>query len=319
MDAMKRYVGILVGVVLLTFAGLVLAGVGPLVVVRGWLTGEAFFAGRPASDWRRALCGDPGRRADAIAGLESGGQEAAAVLAAILSDRRRSNAEARWSSAELLGKVGTASPGAEAALVAALQDPDPYVRGVAAAAVPKAGVSSLVAVPALTEFLRRERDPVSLRALSEYRAAAQPALPLFLDILGDPSLGEESRWNAARTIGKLGPAGVSAVPALVACLKDDAATVREHAAEALGDIGPPASEGVAGLVAVLNDPAPRVRRDAVRSLGQIGEPARIAVPQIKPLLDDKEAIVKAAARTALSVLAPDELPAKPAASKGDKS
>jgi HEAT repeat protein len=316
---MKRYVGILVCVVLLTLAGLILAGAGPLVVVRGWLTGEDFFAGRPTSDWRCALCGDPGRRAEAIASLESGGQEAAGVLGAILRDQRRSTAEARWSSAELLGKVGAASPAAEAALLAALADPDPYVRGVAAAAIPKAGVSSQAAVPALTEFLRRERDPVSLRALSDYRAAAQPALPLLLDILSDPSLDTESRWNAARTIGKIGPAAVSAVPALVACLKDEAATVREHAAEALGDIGPPASEGVTGLAAVLNDPAPRVRRDAVRSLGQIGEPARTAVPQIKLLLNDKETMVQQAARNALGVLAPDELPAKPAAaSKGGK-
>lgn len=313
---MKRYVGILAFVVLLTFTALVLGGVGPLVVVRGWLAGEEFFAGRPTTDWRRALCGDPRLRADAIASLESGGQEAAAVLAAILRDRRRSTAQARWCSAELLGKVGAESSAVEAALVAALEDPDPYVRGVAVVAIPAAGVPAEAAVPALTEFLRGARDPVALRALSEYRAAAQPALPLLLDILGDQSLDTEIRWNAARTIGKIGPAAVSAVPALVACLKDEAATVREHSAEALGDLGPPAGDGVPGLVAVLDDPAPRVRRDAVRSLGQIGDPARTAVPQIKLLLKDKEAIVQEAARNALRILAPDELPAKSAAADG---
>ena len=313
---MKRWGKILIVIAALLLVGLVLAGIGPLIVVRGWLTGEDFFGGRPTSYWRGELCADPARRAEALAKLESGGQEAANVLAAMLGDRRRATAEVRWTSAELLGKVGAESPAVEAALLAALEDPDPYVRGVAVAAIPKAGVGAEVAVPALTEFIRQERNPVSLRALSEYREAAQPALPLLRDILGDPSLDTETRWNAARTLGKLGPAGVSAVPALVASLKDEAATVREHSAEALGDIGPPAGDAVAGLVAVLNDPAPRVRRDAVRSLGQIGEPARTAVPQIKTLLNDKEAIVQEAARNTLRAIAPAELPAKPATAPG---
>ena len=51
---MKRMGEILVIVVVADLRGLVLAGVGPLVVVRGWLAGEDFFAGRPTSAWRRA-------------------------------------------------------------------------------------------------------------------------------------------------------------------------------------------------------------------------------------------------------------------------
>jgi hypothetical protein len=49
---MKRWGRILVIIVVATCVALVLAGVGPLVVVRGWLTGEDFFAGRPTSAWR---------------------------------------------------------------------------------------------------------------------------------------------------------------------------------------------------------------------------------------------------------------------------
>ena len=80
--------------------------------------------------------------------------------------------------------------------------------------------------------------------------------------------------GARHPLREIGAAAVSAVPSLVAVLRDPAATVREHAAEALGDIGPPASEAVPPLASVLDDPAPRVRRDAVRSLGQIGQSAR---------------------------------------------
>lgn len=305
---MNRWVRILVVIVVLVGGTLVLAGIGPLAVVRGRLTGEAFFDGRPTTHWRRALQGEPGLRAEAIASLESGGPQAGDVLAALLGDRRGDSAELRWTAAELLGQIGAESPAIEAALIAALADPDPCVRGVAVAAIPRVGIAADIAVPALQEFLRREPDPVSLRVLSEYRAAAQPALPLLVDILGDRSQGAETRWNAARTIGKVGAGAQSAVPALVAALTDGEATVREHAAEALGDIGPPAAAAVADLAAVLTDPATRVRRDAVRSLGQIGPPARAVVPQMKTLLNDPEGMVRDTARNALRAIAPEELP-----------
>lgn len=304
-----------IALIIVVAAGAALAIIGrqPLVVAWGYVMGEPFYQGWPASHWRRMLAGEPAQQAAAIQTFEGAGSEAAPVLAALLQDTRRSSADVRCLAAELLGKTGAGAEAASTSLTAALNDPDAHVRNVASAALPKAGVSADVAVPALLELLRREPNPVPLRALSEYREAAEPGLPMLEKTLADTKLDSEARWNAARTIGKIGAAAASAVPSLVAVLQDPAATVREHAAEALGDIGPPAAEAVQPLAAVLDDPAPRVRRDAVRSLGQIGPPARAVLPSIQKLLSDKEDMVRTAARNTLQAIAPETLPPKPAA------
>ncbi len=316
---MKTKISLLI--TLAVAVALIVAGRQPLVAVWGHVTGEPFYEGWPASHWQRMLAGDPAQQAEALETLEAGGSAATPVLAAILQDRQRAGAAVRCFAAELLGKVGAGAEAAGSSLIAALQDPDAHVRSVASAAVPKAGVPVDVAVPALLELLRQERNPVHVRALSEYREAAKPGqsiidrgrkavLPLLEEILANSQLDSETRWNAARAIGKVGPQAASAVPALLVALQDPAATIREHAAEALGDIGPPAAEAVQGLASVLDDPAPRVRRDAVRSLGQIGQPARTIVAQIQTLLKDKEDIVRNAARDTLQAIAPETLPAK---------
>ncbi len=302
-------------ILLAVVVSLIVAGRQPLVALWGHVTGEPFYQGWPASHWRRMLAGGPAQQAEAIETLEGAGSQAAPVLAAVLQDQRQSSGEVRCLAAELLGKVGAGAEATPTSLVAALDDPDAHVRSVASASLPKANVPAEVAVPALVDLLGREQNPVHVRALSEYRDAAKPGLPVLLEILANSKLDSETRWNAARTIGKIGAKAASAVPALVAVLQDPAATIREHAAEALGDIGPPAAEAVKPLASVLNDPAPRVRRDAVRSLGQIGPPARTVVSEIQALLKDKEEIVREAARTTLQTIAPETLPAKTPAVK----
>jgi len=307
-----------VGVILGLAVALVLIAVGrqPLVAVWGHLRGEPFYAGWPASHWRQLLGGGPGEQAEALETLEGAGSAGAPVLAAVLQDQRRASAEVRCLAAELLGKVGSGADAAATSLVAALQDPDPYVRSVASAAVPKANVPARVGVPALVELLGREQNPVHVRALSEYRSEAEPGLAVLLQIMKNPDVDTETRWNAIRAIGKIGAAAASAVPALVAALQDPAATIREHSAEALGDIGPPAAEAAQPLASVLHDPAPRVRRDAVRSLGQIGPSARAVLSDIQAALQDQEEIVRQAARNTLQALAPETVaePVKTAAS-----
>jgi HEAT repeat protein len=242
--------------------------------------------------------------------LAMGDDPANQVLEEIVRSRYRSSGEQRVIAIEILGQRGSNANSAQAAVLAALEDPDPHVRAVAAGTLSSIGVVAKDAVPALTAMLDGDQKRVAARALSEYRGDALIAQPQLILIMEDKSLDDETRWNAARTLGKIGPVGVDAVPNLVAALQDEIDTVREHAAEALGDIGPTAAAAVADLVAVLDDPAVRVRRDAVRSLGQIGPAARVAIPEMKALLEDPEAIVREAAETAIKTIAPDELPAK---------
>ena len=292
---------------------------GPMGLLVGRLRGESFYQNRPSSSWRQALRDeDPAAQDAARAQLVNGGAASVPVLVELLGQSAGpdwTSAETRWMAAEILGEIGPAASGSADALIAALADKDAHVRAVAASSLPAVNSPAQQAVPALIELYRREPTVVAARALSEYGADAEAAIPVLLDCLANQDLDTELRWNAARTLGKIRERAVKAVPVLVESLQDEATTVREHAAEALGDIGPPAQAAAADLVRVLKDPAPRVRRDAARSLGQIGPAAKSATPAIKELLKDPEAIVRDAAKTALKTLAPEEQPPDAAPAK----
>lgn len=58
------------------------------------------------------------------------------------------------------------------------------------------------------------------------------------------------RWNAAHTLGQLGPQARSAIPHLVKLLEDRVPEVRYLAAQALGRIGPEAKDAVPKLMAL---------------------------------------------------------------------
>ena len=303
---MKKWALVLVAI---TIVFVVAAFFEPTGAISGRLRGESFFESRPSSYWARQLAGEPAASALAVERLEGGKGHAVDVLVEVLQGTAEYSSEARYTAAEILGKIGPEAEAAGDAALAALDDPDLHVRSVTATALPKIGVPAKKAVPALTENLKEKPSVVAARALSEYKGDAIEAMPTLIEILQNKELDSEIRWNAARTLGKLGPDGAGAIAALVAALEDEEATVREHSAEALGDIGPKASESVPALVAVLDDPAVKVRRDAVRSLGQIGPASKVAVAEIKNLLDDPEEIVREAANNALKAIAPEELPA----------
>ena len=289
----------------LTVAAVLLAVIfEPTGIIRGRLFGEDFFNGRPASYWKDRLLSGPAKRSSARSSLESGGQEAVTVLVTLLEDPESN--EIRWTAAEILGKLGPDATASSDALLQALKDRDPYVQSVAAEMIPKVGTPAEKAVPALAELLDGKHAAVVARAISVYKAQAAPAIPQLVEVLTDTSRTADARWNAARTIGKIGPPAVETVPILIEMTKDKEATVRGNAAEAIGDIGPKAAAGVPALIDVLDDPAHRVRHHAVRSLGYIGKGAKESVPHIRPLLDDPEPSVKEEAVKALAILAPDE-------------
>ena len=121
--------------------------------------------------------------------------------------------------------------------------------------------------------------------------------------MSDTTLSSVPRWEAIRTLGKIGRDSKPAVPMLIDALKDDDELVREHAAEALGDIGSP--EAIPHLTRALEDEAGRVRRDAVSSLGRFGPAAKAALPKAEKLLQDSEPLVREAARAALRRIDPD--------------
>jgi HEAT repeat protein len=173
------------------------------------------------------------------------------------------------------------------------------------------------AVPALTELIQRDPSVRPIRALSDYGPEAKPAVPELIRLAGDRRLNSEIRWNAVRTLGKIGAGAVEAIPTLVEQLENPIPSIREHAAEALGDIGPAARETAESLLPLLSDTVTQVRRDAARSLGQIQAPPELAGEPLKELLTDPEQIVRDAAHKALERIASELLKAKPSANTQD--
>jgi HEAT repeat protein len=272
----------------------------------GKLLGEPFFDNRPQRYWIRSLHAGPAQHAVAMERLRSGGADAVPLLIGMLTHSSAPDeAELRLTAADLLAKLGPDAADASEALVAGTRDSDPHVQAVCAAALPKVGVPPDTAVPLLTDMLGGQHVVVAAQALSQYRAGAAPAVSALVRVLEDKSQSTEARWNAARTIGKIGPDAAGAVAALIDALGDDEWTIREHCAESLGQIGAEAAgDGVAALLTALDDPVARVRKDAARSLGQIG--ADEALPQIEKLLEDPEEIVRKAAQGAVEKLKPAE-------------
>ncbi len=306
---MNRRVKIIVGVSIVVIL-IVAVLLEPTRIISGWIGGDSFLEGRPSRYWAKQLQSGPGESAAAISIIGKNGIKAIPVLCEIYQEHPgEARTEIRWTALELLAKRSPLPASAQSTLQRALRDPDPHVRSVAVAAAPKAGVRAEDAVPVMKELLRSEHSVVAARAISEYRAAGASALPELIAAMHDTKLPAEARWNAARTIGKIGPDAISAVPDLIDELDDPEDTLREHAAEAIGDIGAVAAElGVPALRKVLTDRYVKVRRDAVRSLGYIGGDARPAAEDMLPLLKDPEAIVREAAEKALKIVAPELLP-----------
>jgi HEAT repeat protein len=291
------------GLVLLALLGIAALVVvfEPTGVVRGHLSGETFFASRPASYWERQLLAGPAERFAARQALLAAGSPSVPMLIDWLDSGDSS--EIRWTAAELLGRLGPDAADASETLLAALSDPDPHVQSVVAEVIPRVGTPAEQAVPALAAQLEGSHAPVAAYAISVYKAQAEPALPQLTDLLADTSRSADARWNAARTIGKTGPSAISALPVLIEMTGDREATVRGNSAEAIGDIGPTAVDGVPALITALRDPVPTVRFNAVRALGAIGPPAADAAEAIRQLLEDPDAKVKAQAQTSLEAVA----------------
>ncbi|RPI77348.1 MAG: HEAT repeat domain-containing protein, partial [Planctomycetaceae bacterium] len=248
----RRVVVVIVVLLLIAGLGAILDRNGAVV---GRVAGDAMFEGYPTRSWARRLGLGPADKATALSALERGGPQAVPVLIEILTGSRGTEgANLRYSAVEVLGKLGADAVSAGPALLKAVEDDDPHVRAVAAAALPRVETPAELAVPALTKLLASNHSVVAARALSVYRAQAASALPELEALLRDRNRETEVRWYAARTIGKIGPAALGSVPALIEHFSDREASIREHVAEAIGDIGPSAAEvGVPPLIPLLQD------------------------------------------------------------------
>lgn len=200
-------------------------------------------------------------------------------LAKLLSDRDRRVSDA---AAGALARIG--SP-ALPVLERALKDPSLEARCAAALALGR-----LQRVPGAVAAL--------LRAVADH---GQPAV-VRRGMVSALRRQAERRLDARGKRG--GSPAVSAVPALLECLKDEDAIVREEAAGAIGNVGPEARAAAASLLSVLRDGNASVRRAAAFALEQVGYKTSEVVPVLIEAMNDpglSEAVRERAARLLFEV------------------
>ncbi len=293
-----RSIGLLLLLVVVLSVGAAYYFLDPDAQWKGSLRGEPFFAERAASAWHAVLSADDeNSRALAAEKLKDGKADALPVLTWLL--RSTGPAEPRWRAADALGQIGVAARPTGPDLIAALKDSDPHVRSVAAKSLGELAPDVPGAVEALIELFP---DPQVIRVVARFRQSGAPAVPRLIELLTHPDV--TVRWNAARTLGKIGEPSMPAVPAILKHMTDPDPIIREHAAEALGDIGPAAAATIPELVKLLSDPEWKVRRDAVRALGQMGAAAKPVLAQVQALKSDPNDEVKAYATKAEALIDP---------------
>ena len=181
-----------------------------------------------------------------------------------------------------------------APLIAALHDPDPYVREVAAQGLGYIGDEA--AAPALAKALSDPNVRVRRRAASALitvpAKAAQPALEKA--VRSDPDA--TVRRYAVEALGWIDDNSV--VPALIAATRDSSARVRRYAALELGRRK--AHEALDALIALFNDPDEDVRWQAVLAVGKLRD--KRATDALIKALDDPAPQVANAAERALQKL-----------------
>jgi HEAT repeat protein len=101
-----------------------------------------------------------------------------------------------------------------------------------------------------------------------------------------------TRMTAAQLLANKGPDARPAAPALIACLDDADADVRNNAAKALGWVGDPAA--LPALRAHSGDKSALVRGKIGLALAELGSPAD-GIPLILPGLSDPDPVVAGAA------------------------
>jgi HEAT repeat protein len=184
----------------------------------------------------------------------------------------------RQAAAKSLGRMGPEAKAAIPALIAAL-DKDAESCDTVAEALKEIGSAS---VPPLIEVVK-DKDATNrvaaAKVLGLFGGEAKAAVPALAEFLADEDEWPDARGAVAFTLGKVGPAAVSA---LTAGLKDKEADVRSGCAETLGQVGPEAKTAVPALTELLKDVYPAVREAAMKALEKIKGESRAAEGLEKP-------------------------------------
>ncbi len=206
------------------------------------------------------------RAMDAFAAL---GSRVVPRAAELLKDPKR-----RGRAVQVLGKIGPAAAPAVPGLVDLLQDQDPKVRTEALFALAAIGPKASAAIaPATAALADTDRDVMLtagyfLQELGPEAKAAAPALRKLLE-----SKDELVRITGAHALLAVDPANPEhaklAVPVMTAALKSPLPFIRGEAAMTLGDLGKAAASALPALEAAMQDDDEGVRAVAAEAVKKI--------------------------------------------------
>jgi HEAT repeat protein len=173
------------------------------------------------------------------------------------------------------------------------------------------------AAPRLRDTLGGEDKSVHAgAALALYRTGEGERAALFTLIsLLDGGEAKGLRIEAVQALAAIGPAAATAVPGLMASLKDSDATVRAASALALGRVGPAAKRAARLLGDALRDDDAEVRRQASTALGEVGPAASAGVPALLRCLEGDDFEMTRRCVTALGLIGPEAKTIVPAVQK----
>lgn len=268
---------VVLAILVLLLVGVVLAVPTWRQTTLGYLSGETTFEGMPQRYW--------------VGMLQNGS----------VTERQRA--------AYALGQISLSNPAAIPLLEAALKDEEYSVRKTAAIALGQVGAAAQRSVPALLEALQDTSDPVRREAatsLGLIHPAAADVVPILLQTAKkDPDA--HTRIRALTALASYGPEAESAIPDLVAMMKEPIGQDNSIPQCAMGVLIKIGAKAVPGLVEALANDNPQVRAYATEALGAIGEPARGALPQIKNMLKDSDGYTRGVAALAVWKFEPDQV------------
>jgi HEAT repeat protein len=255
---------------------------------------------------------DPKARDAAAIVLGRGGAAARAAVPALV-EMLQTEPEfgVRRQAAETLGNIGTPVSIVVPALVAALQDPSPWLRRQVAESLGRIGPPAREALPWLVKALE-DPDATVTAEVPEALTRIGPlrvVLPTLTEALRHQHQGVRGR--AANALGELGPRARQAIPALIDLLRDTEGWVIWRAADALAKMEASANGAVPALCALLQSPSAGsshsgynryIRAAAVKALGAIGPAAQAAVPVLLALRKGSDRALREAVASALTAI-----------------
>ncbi len=235
---------------------------------------------------KRLQDADAGKRGEAVRELAKLGDEARPAYAALLEAVKDPDAAVRdQASAAIAGLKAT--PAELPLLRAALRDPSPALRGVAAGALGDLGQQAKGELVFLRVMTLEENASVKEAAQKAVERVEADLLATLVQSLQDKA--PQVRSKAAKELADMGEHAKEALPTLIETLSDRNSAVRVAVLEALQAIGP---QAVLVLGEALRDKNLDVRLGAINALGRLGPDARAALPDLVLGVLDANARVK---------------------------